>query len=143
MVNRTWNLFIVYCGAILLFGTVLSATEVAMDKPFGGPPAGDVWEDVWNAGPYGYLLGANKFAPKPFGDWLEGLPESENIEDRRDPNYKPPDRGHTISKSIGEWPEYKEPPAKQEKASKRDPKTPAEWAEFYRAMDTFAAYGRR
>jgi hypothetical protein len=128
-----------------------------MPRPFGAPPVEDGWANAdamlresdeylehQRAGPHGYVLGHNKLSPKPFGDWLEGLPESwENIEDRRDPNYKPPDRGHTISQSIGEWPEYKEPSVKQEKVTKRDPKTPAEWAEFYRAMDYFGAYGRR
>jgi hypothetical protein len=125
-----------------------------MPNPFGGPPVEDVWKDVWGAGPYGYLLGPNKFNPKSFGDWLENLPESENVEDRRDPNYRPPDRGYTISQSIGEWPEYKElePPKEPtykepEVPSKSNkgkvPKTQKEWDEFNRFMEVMAAYGRR
>jgi len=115
-----------------------------MPNPFGGPPV----DDVWGAGPYGYVLGPNRLNPKPFDDWLASLPESENVEDWRDPNYKPPDRGRTISQSIGEWPEYKEPRAeKQEKPKYKEPKTPAEWAEFQRTMgpmfEMWSAYGRR
>jgi hypothetical protein len=66
-----------------------------MPNPFGGPPPMmEVYppEEVeaarkqyrqWDAaGPHGYVLGGNQLNPKPFGDWLESLPESENFEDR-------------------------------------------------------------
>jgi hypothetical protein len=77
-----------------------------------------------------------------FAAWLDSLPESENVEDRR--TAPPPTRGHSVSQSIGEWPEYKEPAPKQEEApKKRVPKTKEEWAEFHRTMDMFAKmYGR-
>jgi hypothetical protein len=135
-----------------------------MPNPFGGPPDN---EDGWakadamlresdeylehqRAGPHGYVLGHNRLKPTPFGDWLEGLPESwENIEDRRDPNYKPPDRGHTISQSIGEWPEYKEPEQSLDKQVAKTAKrlTRTEQALVDRRIEevvkAFSGYGRR
>jgi hypothetical protein len=34
-------------------------------------------------GPYSHLLEGNNFNARAFNEWLAGLPESENIEDRR------------------------------------------------------------